>query len=160
MTRPRATPSGASRRHASLPDTPDCIFPSDARSVQVTGWGGAVTDEAEHHVRSVLVGDLRLPPEDAADQVQVDPGEKVPMLVELNLRYPGGLAEVRRAFYAWWEQYAERAGGSWPAEPASVSPVQPPVPAGLALVAPQLYQCVLSRAAPAQMGRAGRSLRR
>ena len=61
-----------------------------------------MTYEAEHHARSVLVGDLRLPPEDAADQVQVDPGEKVPMLVELNLRYPGGLAEVRRAFYALW----------------------------------------------------------
>ena len=27
-----------------------------------------MTYEAEHHVRSVLVGDLRLPPEDAADQ--------------------------------------------------------------------------------------------
>src|SRR5882672_6326191 len=82
-----------------------------------------MTYEAEHHVRSVLVGDLRLPPEDVADQVQVDPGEKVPMLVELNLRYPGGLDAVRRAFYALWEQYADRAGGSWPAEPTSVSPV-------------------------------------
>jgi len=116
-----------------------------------------MTYEAEHHVRSVLVGDLRLPPEDAADQVQVDPGEKVPMLVELNLRYPGGLAEVRRAFYALWEQYAERAGGSWPAEPASVSPVQPPVPTGLALVAPKLYQCVLSRADAQQMAGQDRS---
>ena len=56
-----------------------------------------MTYEAEHHVRSVLVGDLRLPPQDAADQAQVDPGEKVPMLVELNLRYPGGLARTRRA---------------------------------------------------------------
>ena len=116
-----------------------------------------MTYEAEHHVRSVLVGDLRLPPQDAADQAQVDPGEKVPMLVELNLRYPGGLAEVRRAFYALWEQYAERAGGSWPAEPASVSPVQPPVPAGLALVAPKLYQCVLSRADAQQMAGHDRS---
>ena len=105
-----------------------------------------MTYEAAHRVRSVLVGDLRMPPEGAADQDQVDPGKKVPMLVELNLRYPGGLAEVRRAFYALWEQYAERAGGSWPAEPTSVSAVQPPVPPRLALVAPKLYQCVLSRA--------------
>jgi subtilisin family serine protease len=116
-----------------------------------------MTYEAAHHVRSVLVGDLRLLPQDAADQAQVDPGEKVPMLVELNLRYPGGLAEVRRAFYALWEQYAERAGGSWPAEPASVSPVQPAVPAGLALVAPKLYQCVLSRADAQQMAGQDRS---
>src|SRR5436305_15272590 len=105
-----------------------------------------MTYEAEHHVRSVLVGDLRLPPQDAAAQAQVDPGEKVPMLVELNLRYPGGLAEVRRAFYALWEQYAERDGGSWPAETASVSPVQPPVPAGPTTVAPTLYLCGLTRA--------------
>src|SRR2546429_9827193 len=110
-----------------------------------------MTYEAEHHVRSVLVGDLRLPPEDVADQVQVDPGEKVPMLVELNLRYPGGPAEVRQAFYALWEQYAERAGGSLPAEPASASPVQPPVPAGLALVAFNLLQLVLFRAEALQV---------
>src|SRR5207248_10688304 len=110
-----------------------------------------MTYEREHHVRSVLVGDLRLPPQDAADQAQVDPGEKVPMLVELNLRYPGGLEAVRRAFYALWEDYAERAGGSWPAEPTSVSPVQPPVPPRLALVAPKLYQCVLSRADAQEM---------
>ncbi len=110
-----------------------------------------MTYESAHRVRSVLVGDLRMPPEGAADQDQVDPGEKVPMLVELNLRYPGGLADVRRAFYALWEHYAERAGGSWPAEPTSVSPVQPPVPARLALVAPKLYQCVLSRADAQEM---------
>src|SRR6266496_296486 len=110
-----------------------------------------MTYEAAHRVRSVLVGNLRLPPEGAADQDQVDPGEKVPMLVELNLRYPGGLDAVRRAFYALWEQYADRAGGSWPAEPTSVSAVQPPVPPRLALVAPKLYQCVLSRADAQEM---------
>jgi subtilisin family serine protease len=110
-----------------------------------------MTYEAEHRVRSVIVGDLRLPPEGAADQAQVDPGEKVPMLVELNLRYPGGLAAVRQAFYALWADYADRAGGSWPAEPTSVSPVQPPVPPRLALIAPKLYQCVLSRADAQQM---------
>jgi subtilisin family serine protease len=110
-----------------------------------------MTYEAEHRVRSVIVGDLRLPPEGAPDQAQVDPGEKVPMLVELNLRYPGGLAAVRQAFYALWADYADRAGGSWPAEPTSVSPVQPPVPPRLALIAPKLYQCVLSRADAQQM---------
>jgi len=116
-----------------------------------------MTYEAEHRVRSVLVGDLRLPPQNAADQDQVDPGEKVPMLVELNLRYPGGLEAVRQAFYTLWDDYADRAGGSWPAEATSVSPVQPPVPPRLALVAPKLYQCVLSRADAQQMAAQDRS---
>jgi subtilisin family serine protease len=107
--------------------------------------------EAENRARSVIVGDLRLPPGGAADQAEIDPDEKVPMLVELNLRYPGGLASVRQAFYELWAGYAERAGGSWPAEPTSVSPVQPPVPPRLALVAPKLYQCVLSRADAQEM---------
>jgi len=107
-----------------------------------------MTYEAEDHVRSVIVGNLKLPPAGAAapQGAQVDPGEQVPMLVELNLRYPGGLAAVREAFYQLWASYASRAGGSWPAEPAPGSPVQPPVPAGLALISAKLYQCVLSRA--------------
>ena len=37
------------------------------------------------------------------------------------------------------------------ADPASAGPVQPAVPAGLALVAPKLYQCVLSRADAQEM---------
>lgn len=117
-----------------------------------------MTHEAEHRVRSVIVGDLRLPPPGAPDQV--DPGEKVPMLVELNLRYPGGLAAVRQAFYDLWADFADRAGGSWPAEPTSVSPVQPPVPPRLALIAPKLYQCVLSRADTEQMVAQDRSAAR
>ena len=107
-----------------------------------------MTYEAEHHVRSVIVGDLKLPPEGtaAAEASEVDPDEKVPMLIELNLRYPGGLAAVRQDFYQLWADFVDRAGGWWPAEPASASPVQPAVPSRLALVAPKLYQCVLSRA--------------
>lgn len=112
-----------------------------------------MTYERENHVRSVIVGDLKLPPGGAAgaEAAQVDPGEKVPMLIELNVRYPGGLAAVRQAFYELWAGYADRAGGSWPAAPTSVSPVQPPVPPQLALVAPKLYQCVLSRADAQEM---------
>lgn len=82
------------------------------------------------------------------------------MLVELNLRYPGGLAAVRQAFYDLWADFADRAGGSWPAEPTSVSPVQPPVPPRLALIAPKLYQCVLSRADTEQMVAQDRSAAR
>ena len=107
-----------------------------------------MTYEPENHVRSVIVGDLKLPPGGGAGEeaAQVDPTEQVPMLIELNVLYPGGLAAVRQAFYDLWGNYAGRAGGSWPAQFLPPDPVQPPVPLGLALVAPKLYQCVLSRA--------------
>jgi subtilisin family serine protease len=112
-----------------------------------------MTHEAESHVRSVIVGDLKLPPEGTAgpERARVDPDAKVPMLIELNLRYPGGLAAVRRDFYQLWADYVDRAGGSWPAEPATASPVQPAIPSRLALIAPKLYQCVLSRADAREM---------
>ncbi|MEV6495030.1 S8 family peptidase, partial [Actinoplanes sp. NPDC051633] len=59
--------------------------------------------------------------------------------------FPGGLSEVRQALYDLWGPYARHAGGSRPGEATSAGVVQPPVPAGLALIAPKLYQCVLSR---------------
>jgi subtilisin family serine protease len=105
-----------------------------------------MTYEPQHRYRSPIVGDLRLPPDDAvrAETVSsVDPDEKVPMLIELNVRYPGGLLAVREAFSELWSQYAARAGGSWPTEQAA-GPEQQLIP-GLAFVAPKLYQCVLSR---------------
>ena len=112
-----------------------------------------MTHEDEHHVRSVIVGDLKLPPDGTAGAASagIDPDEKVPMLIELNLRYPGGLAAVRQDFYQLWASFTDRAGGSWPAEPTSADPVQPAVPPRLALVAPKLYQCVLSRADAQEM---------
>ncbi|MDQ2707275.1 MAG: hypothetical protein M3Z25_06395 [Actinomycetota bacterium] len=73
------------------------------------------------------------------------------MLIELNLRYPGGLVAVRESFYELWSRYAAEAGGSWPDEPAVLGSEQPPVPAGLAFVAPKLYQCVLSRSVVGDM---------
>ncbi len=102
----------------------------------------------ESRFRSRIVGDLHLPPDGTAGEgaAQVDPQQRVPMLIELNVRYPGGLLAVTEAFYDLWEHYAEVAGGSWPEELTSASPVQPPVPPGLASIAPKLYQCVLSRA--------------
>ena len=72
------------------------------------------------------------------------------MLIELNLRYPGGLAAVRQAFYHCGST-TPNGPGFVAGRPASVSPVQPPVPPGLALVAPKLYQCVLSRADAQEM---------
>ena len=113
-----------------------------------------MTYEPASQVRSVIVGDLKLPPGGTAAQetAQVDPGERVSMLIELNLLYPGGLAAVRQAFYELWGHYAGRAG-ALPTDPnlALASPVQPAVPEGLALVAPKLYQCVLSRADAQEM---------
>ncbi|MHB9856564.1 S8 family peptidase [Streptomyces krungchingensis] len=98
--------------------------------------------------RSPIVGDLNLPPDGGATEgpTPVDPQQRLPMLIELNVLYPGGLLAVREAFYGLWEQYATQAGGWWPEEVTSTSPVQPPVPRGLALIAPKLYQCVISRA--------------
>ena len=108
---------------------------------------------AENNVRSVIVGDLKLPPPGStgSDASQVDPGEKVPMLIELNVRYPGGLATVRQAFYDLWQNYADRAAGSWPPEASSSDPVRPSVPSTLALIEPKIYQCVLSRADAQEM---------
>lgn len=98
--------------------------------------------------RSPILGDLRLPSGDrtGTEFANVDPDQRVAMLIELNVRYPGGLAAVRTDFYALWESFVEEAGGWWPEELSSPNTVQPPTPPGLTLVAPKLYQCVLSRA--------------
>lgn len=99
--------------------------------------------------RSPIVGGLRLPPAEQESETAAapDPQERVPMLIELNARFPGGLAAVTRMFYRLWADYASQAGGTWPAEANSVSLGGQQVPPGLAVVAGGLYQCVLSRAA-------------
>jgi subtilisin family serine protease len=106
-----------------------------------------VTYGPQRRYRLPIVGDLQLPPAgtDGTDEAQVDPDEPVPMLIELNLRYPGGLLAVREAFFAVWARYVPLAGGEWPSEQAAVGAGQPPLPPRLAFVAPKLYQCVLSR---------------
>jgi subtilisin family serine protease len=107
-----------------------------------------MTSEPANHVKSAIVGNLKLPPpgEQQDSAGAHDPFEKVPMLIELNARYPGGLAAVSEAFNALWFRYLGQAGGSWPAVASYGSPVLPTVPPQLAVVAPNLYQCVLSRA--------------
>ena len=72
-----------------------------------------MTHEPEHHVQSVIVGDLKLPPAGTAgaEAAEIDPDERVPMLIELNLRYPGGLATVRQDFYQLWASFVDRATG-------------------------------------------------
>ena len=106
-------------------------------------------NEPEGQNRSPIIGDLNLPPQRTAGDAgsgSVDPDEKVPALIELNVNYPGGLVAVRQAFYSLWErEFMERAGGSWPEHPPP-GVDQPSVPEGLQYIAPKLYQCVLSRA--------------
>jgi hypothetical protein len=106
-------------------------------------------NEPEGRYRSPIVGDLNLPPEGTARDAgsgSVDPNAMVPALIELNVRYPGGLVAVRTEFYALWEhEFVQRAGGSWPEQPPP-GVDQPPVPEGLQYITPKLYQCVLSRA--------------
>ncbi|MEU5340464.1 S8 family peptidase [Streptomyces sp. NPDC020766] len=111
--------------------------------------------EPEGNSRSPIVGDLNMPPDGASEKwngaadkgtASLESQQRVPMLIELNVLYPGGLLAVREAFYEIWQHYVTMAGGRWPEAFTSESPVQPPVPQGLALIAPKLYQCVLSRA--------------
>lgn len=98
--------------------------------------------------RSAIVGGLRLPAagQEGETAGALDPQTPVPMLIELNAKYPAGLVAVTRMFYQLWEDYAERAHGTWPAEANALSAAGQPVPQGLAVVARGLYQCVLSRA--------------
>ncbi len=103
-----------------------------------------MADEPVERFRFPIVGDLNLPPEGTPGQGTVDPDHRVAMLVELNVLYPGGLGAVRDAFYKVWEPFAGLADAR-PNEPTPPSSTQPPVPAGLELIASKLYQCVLSR---------------
>lgn len=55
------------------------------------------------HVRSPLVGDIRVAPPGAEPPGEALAGreqEQVPMLIELNALFPGGLATVRERFSA------------------------------------------------------------
>ena len=100
--------------------------------------------------RTPLVGSLRLPRTPRAGaKGNVSADERVPMIIELDVRYPGGLEAVRNDFYQVWDAYAPLSAAHQD-RPTS-STVEPPVPRGLALVAPKLYQCVLSRAQAAQL---------
>jgi subtilisin family serine protease len=107
--------------------------------------------EPDNFFRSPIIGDLAKPSDASGDAKDgASENRQVAMLVELNVRYPGGLDAVRRAFYDLWAEFEEQAGGSWPEELTAASTVQPPVPKGLAIIAPKLYQCVLS---PSQVRR-------
>ncbi|TDV54844.1 S8 family peptidase [Actinophytocola oryzae] len=98
--------------------------------------------EAEGGYRSPIIGDLTLPPPGASTP---DPDARVAMLVELNVLFPGGLGAVREAFYATWREFSDRNGLAPSAPAVTEGPTQPPVPANLELIAPKLYQCVLTR---------------
>jgi len=94
---------------------------------------------------SPIIGDLNLPPDDRTSGTPAA-DEPVAVLVELNVLYPGGLAEVTRAFFEEiWGRYSAWAQAESPVGDTAASVLQPPVPAGLRRVTPKLYQCVLTR---------------
>jgi hypothetical protein len=73
----------------------------------------------QRRYRSPIVGDLRLPlaaPDDAAAG-DVDPDEPAPVILELNMFYPGGLMAVTADFFALWESLPDWAHAPLPAGP-------------------------------------------
>jgi subtilisin family serine protease len=99
--------------------------------------------------RSPIIGDLHLPPAASTGTSEPDgepADEPVPILVELNVLYPGGLEAVTRQFFQLWTQAsAQWAGPPAPAGEPAADPVHPAVPAGLQRVTARLYQCMLTR---------------
>lgn len=72
--------------------------------------------------------------------------ESIPVLVELNVLYPGGLRAVTEAFFEEWSHYREWADAPPPEGQPSGSVVEPAPPAGLMRITSKLYQTVLTRA--------------
>jgi subtilisin family serine protease len=95
--------------------------------------------EDDPRYRSRVVGNLQstpgAPDRGAGEVAPVE--DPVPVIVELNTLYPGGLGVVTANFFALW-----LAQSSWEAQP----PEPQAVPAGLARVTGKLYQAVLTRA--------------
>lgn len=102
-------------------------------------------DELEGRFRSPIVGDLKLPPEEqhSAETLAAQESEKVPILIEINVTYPGGLRAARSALEVLWREFAHRAGIGWD-DPVPIL-LDPPLPRGLMFISLKLYQCVLSR---------------
>ena len=117
-------------------------------------------NSADAEPRSSIVGGLRTRADARRGQPDADPHEQVPMQIELNVRYPGGLTAVREAFYALWERFGERSPAHREPQRYPGSTVVPPTPPGLALIAAKLYQSVLSRADAQQLLDTDRELAR
>ena len=117
-------------------------------------------NELEGRYRSPIVGNLKLGPGPGKDESargiepkeidpqkkvanEIDTTEQVPILLEINAAYPGGLRAVREALEALWTEFADRAGGQWD-DPEPIV-LDPPVPRGLLFISAKLYKCVLSR---------------
>jgi subtilisin family serine protease len=77
------------------------------------------------------------------DPKERDPKEQVPILLEVNVAYPGGLQAVREDLKTLWEGFIGRAGGNWGDPTPGL--LDPPPIRKLMFVASKLYQCVLSR---------------
>lgn len=97
--------------------------------------------------RSRIIGDLRLddgePRQESPAHGLIAPGEEeVPVILELNLRYPGGIEAVTSAFFDLFEALWSAAR----APDGSAREVGPLLPE-LRRVTARLYQCVISRRA-------------
>lgn len=116
--------------------------------------------------RSPVIGDLQIEPVDSLS-ADTNAAEPVDVLLELNLRYPGGRVAVTRALSRLWDSWSAVArpaidGGppvhadpAEPAEPADADPAEPAEPAEPAdadplsrprRVSSHIYQVVVTRA--------------
>lgn len=101
--------------------------------------------EPDRFYRSRVIGDLHLPPGEPETQ-EGPANERVAVLLELDVLFPGGLAAVTERFFRLWtDEHQLWAGEPAPTGEPSVGPTQPPVPPGLRRVTSKLYQCVLTR---------------
>src|SRR5690242_8352105 len=118
----------------------------------------AMDDDPDVRFRSPIMGDLKLPvPKKGAPKAprrgkksaepdkpeERDPKEKVPILLEINVTYPGGLQAVREDLKTLWDEFEGRAGGNW--EDPTPGLLDPPPIRKLMFISSKLYQCVLSR---------------
>ena len=99
--------------------------------------------------KSPIVGDLRLNPPDqeahlarSVDRSAPDRDEPTPVILELNMKYPGGLESVTRAFEAMWAAFI--------AGPTHTNHVRSDT-FQRQKVSRRLHQCVLTRQALAEL---------
>jgi subtilisin family serine protease len=99
-----------------------------------------VSEESASHRR--FIGDSSRPTTEERDAGGEGESEPLALIVELNVRYPGGLVAATSVFFdEVWRNYPLWAGHSPPPSPT----LEEGVPTGLARVSAKLYQCFLTR---------------
>ena len=97
-----------------------------------------MSDGAGERHQGPIIGSLNAGPGRDGD-------ERLPVLIELNVRFPGGLRAVTEAFFVDWSRYQEWADAPQPEGRQPGSVIETATPAGLERITPKLYQAVLSR---------------